>query len=49
MFAAPALAAKLAARIPSAKVVVAEGAEHNVYGDRPEWLTQTILDWVGKY
>jgi hypothetical protein len=28
---------------------VAEGAEHNVYGERPEWLTQTILDWLGKH
>ena len=26
-----------------------KGAEHNVYADRPEWVTQTILDWVGKH
>ena len=49
MFAAPALAARLAARIRTAEVLVAEGAEHNVYGERPEWLTQTILDWVGNH
>jgi pimeloyl-ACP methyl ester carboxylesterase len=49
MFAAPALAAELAARIRTAEVLVAEGAEHNVYGERPEWLTQTILDWVEKH
>jgi pimeloyl-ACP methyl ester carboxylesterase len=49
MFAAPALAAKLAARIPTAETLIAEGAEHNVYGERPEWLTQTILDWVEKH
>jgi valacyclovir hydrolase len=49
MFAAPALAANLAARIPTAEALVAEGAEHNVYGERPEWLTQTILDWVEKH
>ena len=49
MFAPPALASQLAARIRTAEVLVAEGAEHNVYGERPEWLTQTILDWVGKH
>jgi valacyclovir hydrolase len=49
MFAAPALAAKLAARIPTAEALVAEGAEHNVYGERPEWLTQTIIDWVQQH
>ena len=49
MFAPPALASQLAARIRTAEVLVAEGAEHNVYADRPEWLTQTILDWVGKH
>ena len=48
-FAPPALASELAARIRTAEVLVAEGAEHNVYGDRPEWLTQTILDWLGKH
>jgi valacyclovir hydrolase len=49
MFAAPALASELAARIHLAEVLVAEGAEHNVYGERPEWLTQTIVDWLGKH
>jgi pimeloyl-ACP methyl ester carboxylesterase len=49
IFAPPALASQLAARIRTAEVLEAEGAEHNVYADRPEWLTQTILDWVGKH
>ncbi len=49
MFAPPALASELAARIRTAEVLEAEGAEHNVYMDRPEWLTQKILDWVGKH
>lgn len=49
IFAPPALASELAARIGTGEVLVAEGAEHNVYGDRPEWLTHTILDWVGKH
>ena len=49
MFVPPALASELAARIRTAEALVAEGAEHNVYGDSPEWLTQTILDWLGKH
>ena len=48
-FAPPALASELATRLRKAEVLVAEGAEHNVYANRPEWLTQTILDWVGKH
>ncbi len=49
MFVPPALASELAARLRTAEALVAEGAEHNVYGDCPEWLTQTILDWVDKH
>ena len=49
IFAPPALASELAARIRTAEVLVAEGADHNVYMDRPEWLTHAILDWVGKH
>ena len=49
IFAPPALVSELAARVRTAEVLVAEGAEHNVYADRPEWLTQTILDWLGKH
>ena len=49
IFAPPALASEFAARVRTAEVLVAEGAEHNVYADRPEWVTQTILDWLGKH
>ena len=49
IFAPPALASEFAARVRTAEVLVAEGAEHNVYADRPEWLTQKILDWLGKH
>jgi valacyclovir hydrolase len=49
IFAPPALASELADRARAAEVLVAEGAEHNVYMDRPEWLMQTILDWLGKH
>ncbi len=49
IFAPPALTSKLAARIRTAEVLVAEGAEHGVHHGRPEWLAQTILAWVGKH
>ena len=49
MFAPPALASQLAARIRTAEVLVAVGAEHSVHHDRPDWLTHTILDWLGKH
>jgi pimeloyl-ACP methyl ester carboxylesterase len=49
MFAPPALASQLAARIHAAEVLEVEGAEHNVYADRPESLTQKILEWLGKH
>jgi valacyclovir hydrolase len=49
MFAPPELASQLASRIRTAEVLELEGAEHNVYADRPEWLTETILDWLGKH
>jgi pimeloyl-ACP methyl ester carboxylesterase len=49
LFATPALTSEFAARIHAAEVLVAEGAEHNVYMDRPDWLTHTILDWVRKH
>ena len=49
IFAPPILASELAARIRAAEVLVVEGTEHHRYGDRPEWLTDTILDWLGKH
>jgi pimeloyl-ACP methyl ester carboxylesterase len=49
IFAPPVLATQLAGRIHSAEVLVAEGADHDVYGDRPEWLTHTILTWLGNH
>ena len=44
-----ALASQLAARIRTAEVLEAEGAGHAVHNDRPEWLAQTIRDWLGKH
>jgi pimeloyl-ACP methyl ester carboxylesterase len=49
IFAPPALAFELAARIRAAEVLVAECAEHFMHIDRPDWLMHTILDWLGKH
>jgi valacyclovir hydrolase len=49
IFAPPTLASELAARIGKGEMFVAEGAEHGIHHDQPEWLTQTLLDWVGKH
>ena len=45
-FASTAVVSELAARIPTAEVLQVDDAGHNIYGERPEWLTQTILDWL---
>lgn len=49
IFAHSTLTSDLAARIHAAEVLVAEGAEHFVYIERTEWLTYTILNWMGKH
>jgi len=49
IFAPPALACELAARIRMAEVLVAEGAEHFVCIDHFAWLAQTVLDWLAKH
>ena len=46
MFVPVALASQLAARLRTAEVREAEGAGHDVHNDRPEWLVQTVLDWL---
>ena len=40
------LISQLASRIPTSELVVVEGAGHSVHDDRPEWLAQTVLDWL---
>jgi len=42
----PPLVAQLATHIPAAEVIEVEGAGHAVHDDRPEWLAQTLLDWL---
>lgn len=47
--ATPALLAQLAARIGTAEVLQADGAGHDVHHSRPDWLAQTILDWLKRH
>ena len=49
MFAPPALVSQSAARIGDAQVLEATGAGHDVHAARPEWMAQTLLDWLGKH
>ncbi len=48
MFAPPALVCELAAHMCNAEMLVAQRAEHFIFLDCPEWLRQTILEWVRK-
>lgn len=49
IFAPVALAFRLAAQLRAAEVLMAQGVEQCVPMDRPEWLTHTILDLLGKH
>jgi pimeloyl-ACP methyl ester carboxylesterase len=49
IFAPPTLVCELATHMRTAEMLVAQGVEHFIYMEFPEWLTQTILDWVGKH
>ena len=42
----PDLVADMAAAIPNATFVQAEGASHPVHHEQPEWLTKTVVDWL---
>lgn len=48
-FAPPALVAQLAARIQAVEVVEAKDAGHDLHLARPEWLAQTILNWLASH
>lgn len=49
MFAPPALVAQAATHIRGAQVLEAKDAGHDVHAARPEWMAQTLLDWLGKH
>ena len=47
-FAPPALVSQLASCIQDVEVLEVAGVGHGVHKERPEWLVQTISDWLGK-
>jgi pimeloyl-ACP methyl ester carboxylesterase len=48
MFAPPELVCVLAAHIRTTEMLVVENVEHFMYSDCHEWLSHTILEWLGK-
>jgi len=49
-FATPALVSELAARICTVEVLTVEGAGHDpLHSTRPEWLVQTIVEWLKRH
>jgi valacyclovir hydrolase len=44
----PALVFQLATHIHRVEVLEVEGVGHGVHEERPEWLTNTVLDWLEK-
>ncbi len=46
MFVPVSLASQLASRIPKGQALEVKGAGHAVHHDSPQWLANTILDWL---
>lgn len=42
----PGLVSELAAEIPLGEFVLVEAADHDFHQERPEWLAETIIDWL---
>jgi valacyclovir hydrolase len=49
MIARPELVSQLAKLISASESVVVEGAGHPVHADKPDWLVQTLTDWLKKH
>jgi pimeloyl-ACP methyl ester carboxylesterase len=49
IFAPPALAAQYASRAPKGEWLEAKDAGHDVHNARPEWLAETLLDWLKRH
>ncbi len=49
MFVTPTLLAQSASRLPTAQALTVDGAGHDVHNARPEWLVQTISDWLKQH
>ncbi len=45
-FAPPPLVAETAAAIPQGKFIEVKGAGHDVHASQPEWLIQTVSEWL---
>lgn len=48
-FAPPALVSELATRIHRSEILIVEGAGHDVHHTHPQWLAQTIIDWLKRH
>jgi valacyclovir hydrolase len=44
--ATPVVVEELAGKIANARFLQAEGASHDVYGEGPEWLQDTLVSWL---
>jgi pimeloyl-ACP methyl ester carboxylesterase len=48
-FVPPTLLTQSAARIPGAKSVIVDGAGHDLLRSHPDWLAQTVPDWLQRH
>jgi pimeloyl-ACP methyl ester carboxylesterase len=49
MFVPPALLSQSAARIRGAESVIVNGAGHDPLRSHPDWMAQTVLDWLQRH
>ena len=47
-FAPPTVVSELAGAMQNAEFIEVKGAGHAIHHEQPEWLTTTIVDWLGK-
>jgi valacyclovir hydrolase len=45
----PELISKIAAKLPNVEVMTVADGGHSLHDDRPEWFTQTVLNWLKKH
>jgi len=49
MFVPPTLLTQSAAHIHGAESVIVDGAGHDLLRSHPDWLAQTVLDWLQRH
>jgi pimeloyl-ACP methyl ester carboxylesterase len=49
MFVSPTLLAQSAVRIPGAKMLMLDGAGHDIQESHPDWLARTVLEWLEQH